>query len=73
MSGMYVCMWCVSAYLVGVVYLPVELGDFLLVHEEQVGLVVVALDGRRGVGVLHLLALHLRAYSGMNVCMYVGK
>jgi hypothetical protein len=54
-----VCM--VRAYFVGVVYLPVELGDFLLVHEEQVGLVVVALDGRRGVGVLHLLALHLRA------------
>ena len=54
-------MWSVRAYLVGVVYLSVELVDFLLVHEEQVGLVVVALDGRGGVGVLHLLALHLRA------------
>ena len=51
----------VRAYLFGVVYLPVKLGDFLLVHDEQVGLVVFALDGRGSVGVLHLLALHLRA------------
>ena len=58
-------------YFVGVVDLSVELGDLLLVHEEQVGLVVVALDGRRGVRILHLLALHLGTYTCMYVCMYV--
>ena len=58
---MYVCKCMYGVDLVGVVDLSVELGDFLLVHEEEIGLVVVALDGCRGVRILHLLALHLRA------------
>jgi len=43
-----------SSYPVGVV----EFRDLLLVHDQQVGLVVVALGGRR-IAVLHLLALPL--------------